>query len=175
MTETMIETKFGKAHLNKDGYYQIKSGNKKYKGKLLHRLIFEDFYQCDLDEEFPDGVHIHHVDHNRTNNNIWNLEIISPSDHQRMHQTGKNNSMCKNTTTGIFRVYKQKAKSCKQGFTWKYQYRGEDGKITKFESVDLLKLKQKVLENGFEWEILDINVLKFCCEEHGYDFREVVK
>ena len=173
MTCEAIKTKYGNATLNRDGYYKLNTGRNA--GKLLHRVIFEDFYQCDLDEEFPDGVHIHHVDHNRTNNEIWNLEIISPSEHQRMHQTGKNNSMCKNTTTGIFRVYKQKAKSCKQGFTWKYQYYGKDGKRRKFESVDLLKLKQKVLAKGFEWEILDVNLVKSCCEEYGYDFEEVVK
>lgn len=61
--------------------------------KLLHRVIFEDFYKCDLDDEFPDGVRIHHIDGNRTNNEIWNFEPISASEHQRLHQNGEKNNM----------------------------------------------------------------------------------
>ena len=41
MTETIV-TEYGNATLNRDGYFKINTG--KNAGKLLHRVIFEDFY-----------------------------------------------------------------------------------------------------------------------------------
>ena len=42
MTETLV-TEYGNVTLNRDGYFRINTG--KNAGKLLHRVIFEDFYQ----------------------------------------------------------------------------------------------------------------------------------
>ena len=59
-----------------------------------------------------------------------------------------------NNTSGIFRVSLHKQKKCSKGFTWKYYY--HVGKKRKcISSVDLLKLKEKVLAKGLEWIILD--------------------
>ena len=55
---------------------------------MLHRLIFEDFYNIKLDEEFPDGVVIHHEDKNKLNNNMWNLIPMTNSDHWMIHHKG---------------------------------------------------------------------------------------
>ena len=185
MTETLT-TRYGKCTLNRDGYFKINSG--KNIGKLLHRVIFEEFYKVNLDEEFPEGVHIHHIDENRTNNHIWNLEPISPSEHQKMHQTGKNNNnygkRCSDqqrrkiskarTVTGFFRVYKKKNKIYKQGFSWCYHYyKDGEKKQTHITSVDLLKLKQKVIARGLEWFVIDEDIAKSVCEEYGYDLKEV--
>ncbi len=87
--KTTIQTKYGTAKLNPNGYYWITSGKEGNNRKLLHRLIFEDFYNIKLDEEFPKGVYIHHIDENKTNNEIWNLEPISPGDHTKYHNTGR--------------------------------------------------------------------------------------
>ena len=57
----------------------------------------------------------------------------------------------KNNTSGYYRVYKHKSKSCKQGFTWEYRYTDEDGKRKKICSVDLDLLEKKVKAQGFEW------------------------
>ena len=70
MTGTAIKTKYGNANLNKWGYYAITSRKEGNHGKLLHRVIFEDFYNIKLDEEFPEGIHIHHIDEDKTNNEI---------------------------------------------------------------------------------------------------------
>lgn len=193
MTETLV-TEYGNATLNRDGYFRINTG--KNAGKLLHRVIFEDFYNINLDDEFPDGVHIHHIDHNRTNNEIWNLEPIMPSEHQSMHQKGKNNNMYGNSNdyvkgiplskqrmrnvsksrsrTGFFRVYPMKNKTYKQGFTWCYHYyKDGEKRQTHISSVDLLKLKQKVLEKGLEWFIVNETIAKQVCDKYGYDLKEV--
>ena len=82
-----FETKFGKAEINNKGYCQIISSKKGYKGKQLHRLIYEDYYGVSL----LSFVYIHHIDGNKSNNNINNLQPMYASDHQRMHNLGKNN------------------------------------------------------------------------------------
>ena len=58
-----------------------------------------------------------------------------------------------NNTTGYFRVIKNIDKRCKNGFTWVYQYYKE-GKQKRISSVDLDKLKEKVLARGLEWREL---------------------
>ena len=89
----MIKTKFGNASLINGRYYVYKTENGKRTGKLLHRLIFEDFYNIDLNEEFPDGVVIHHEDGNPLNNNIWNLVPMTRAEHNVIHTKGRKASL----------------------------------------------------------------------------------
>lgn len=201
MTDTAIKTKYGNANLNDWGYYRITSRKEGNHKKLLHRLIFEDFYNIKLDEEFPEGVHIHHIDGNKTNNEIWNLEPTPESEHMSLHKSkekhhcwGKHRSDeikqkisktmtgMKNTnehnkriskssnTTGFFRVIKRNNKKYKQGFLWAYVYY-KDGKKrqTFITSLDLLKLKQKVIKKGLEWLVIDEKKAKKTINEYGYD------
>lgn len=195
---TQIQTKYGTARLNSGGYYTIYKNGKR---KLLHRIIFEDFYQIKL----PDNIHIHHVDGNKTNNEIWNLIPLSNNEHTRLHhknkivsdetrkrisesQTGEKNnnyggmreehalaiSKARNTT-GFFRLTTEKKKSSNQGFTWRYKYYDENHKIQYIRSVDLMKLFRLVLNRGFEWKILDVEKAKETCEKFNYDFQELSK
>ena len=46
----------------------------------VHRLVYEYFIG-----NIPKGYHIHHIDGNKQNNCIDNLECISPSDHNKKH------------------------------------------------------------------------------------------
>ena len=57
-----METKFGNGHQRTDGYIQITSGPNK--GKLLHRLIYEECFG-----PIPRGYSIHHAEGDKTNNN----------------------------------------------------------------------------------------------------------
>ena len=57
-------------------------------------------------------------------------------------------------TTGYFRVCKRKNSMCKQGFTWSYDY-FEDNKRKSITCVNLESLKEKVINKGLEWKILD--------------------
>jgi len=47
---------------------------------LLHREIYRDHHGS-----IPDGFHVHHVDHDARNNNVDNLQALSPSDHAKAH------------------------------------------------------------------------------------------
>lgn len=66
---------------NKYGYIISKIQNKKV---YLHRIIYEYFIG-----NIPKGYHIHHIDGNKQNNNIDNLQCISPSEHNKVgHREG---------------------------------------------------------------------------------------
>ena len=142
-----IKTKFGNAKLYDDGYYRITSTKEGNFSKLLHRLIFEDYHDCKLDENDI----IHHADFDKSNNHPSNLICMSQKAHLILHnfrevnkgipkseehkkklseahkgkhhtdETKNKISESKNTT-GYFRVIKIKDKKYKQGFYWRYQY-----------------------------------------------------
>ena len=85
MTNVRINTEFGVARKDKRGYYRISSRKEGNKGKLLHRLIFEEFYKTKL----PKNIVIHHNDGDPTNNNIWNLIPMRWEEHTFLHHKGR--------------------------------------------------------------------------------------
>ena len=149
-----MKTIFGNVKINDKGYYQIKSRKEGNHNKYLHRLIFERFYG-----KIPKGFAVHHKDGNPSNNCILNLQLIKMNEHSVLHNKGKNmpneqklkiSNSLNNTSTNYFRVQKKKRKDCKQGFYWEYQYY-ENGKRYFISSVNLEKLKEKVLNKGLLW------------------------
>ena len=177
-----IKTKFGIANITKKGYYRIVSHKEGNYGKLLHRLIFEDFYKIKL----PSDIVIHHYDGNKLNNEIWNLIPMSKNEHDGLHKRyGEDNpnygkplpketrqkisdanrgkirsieskqKMSKSrNASGYFRVCKRKRKDTTQGFLWCYDYL-KDNKRKTISSVDLTKLEQKVKAKGLKWKSFD--------------------
>lgn len=65
-------------------------------------------------------------------------------------KTRKKMSEAKNTT-GYYRVSNQKKLTCKQGFTYVYQYYSDDNKRHEISSVSLEKLEKKVKAKGLPW------------------------
>lgn len=57
-------------------------------------------------------------------------------------------------TLGIFRVFKSQNKSCKQGFDYCYNYTDGD-KRKELHSINILKLRQRVIDKGLPWIIVD--------------------
>lgn len=193
-----IETKFGTAHLNPEGYYVIKSYKEGNNGKFLHRLVFEDFYKIKL----PSDIIIHHNDGDRTNNKIWNLIPLTRGEHTALHSRGNTWSRGKyvskktrqkqseahkgkiiplsaranrskvTSTTGFLRVYKKKTKTTNQGFSWCYQYQDKNKKHN-WTSVNLKKLKEKIIAKGLEWAVVDEFKAKVICKEYDYNFKEL--
>lgn len=158
-----LHTKFGTAMVNHQGYYHIVSKKEGNFQKKLHRLIWEDYHK----EAIPEDHIIHHKDGNRLNNCILNLELLPSKEHNILHNTGENNPMYgKNhlyesmlqmskskTSTGYFRVCKEKDNRAKQGFRYVYQY-FEGKRRVKIRSISLEKLKEKVLARGLTWQQL---------------------
>jgi hypothetical protein len=157
MKTQTLETKFGTAKIQPNGYYVITSIKEGNYAKKLHRLIFEDFYNITL----PPNIIIHHEDGDKLNNEIWNLVPMTIQEHTIIHKTGNELSQeykdkvslgvskIKNTT-GYFRVCKQKDKKIPQGFRWKYRY-SKDKKRFSITAITIERLKEKVLARGLEW------------------------
>ena len=80
----VLKTKYGRAKIGKDGRYRITSGKEGNNKKLLHRLIWEDH-----NGPIPEGYVIHHIDENKLNNDISNLELMLWSEHNSHHMKGK--------------------------------------------------------------------------------------
>lgn len=179
MTVGVLETEFGRANVKK-GYYTITSKKEGNYNKLLHRLIFEDFYKIKL----PRHIIIHHEDRNKLNNEIWNLVPMTNSEHLKIHSRSNDNGMygrrhrkntlklmsiSQNNSTGFFRVNKI-TRNVKQGFVWAYMYYKKGEKHQTFiSSVDLMKVKEKVIAKGLDWFIIDEDIAKSVCKEYGYD------
>lgn len=155
-----IKTKFGIAKISMYGYYHIISRKEGNYHKLLHRLIFEDFYNIVL----PTDIQIHHEDGNKLNNKIWNLIPMTKSEHMSLHRKKglslyHKMMMSKSLNkTGYFRVHKLKNKEYKQGFVYVYQYFDESHKRKRIVRKNINELKEAVLSKGLEWINFEVDL-----------------
>ena len=63
--------------------------NGKYKGRMHRVLIFQHRHVMEqhLGRKLHKNEHVHHIDMKKTNNNISNLWLCSPSDHMSAHHS----------------------------------------------------------------------------------------
>lgn len=56
---------------------------RKHDGRLQmeHRIVWEEHYG-----KIPEGMQIHHIDGDKTNNNISNLQLVTTIEHKRLHE-----------------------------------------------------------------------------------------
>jgi len=59
------------------GYIRLRRNNR---AVFEHILVWESVHG-----KIPEGMQIHHKDHNKANNNIGNLQLLSTIDHKRIH------------------------------------------------------------------------------------------
>ena len=48
---------------------------------MEHCLVWEKYFG-----EIPEGMQIHHIDGDKTNNDISNLQLVTPLEHKRIHE-----------------------------------------------------------------------------------------
>lgn len=60
-----------------DGYYRC---TERERNIFLHRVIWERHHG-----KIPKGYHVHHINADKSDNRIENLECLSPSDHGKLH------------------------------------------------------------------------------------------
>jgi hypothetical protein len=70
----------GKIWIDEKGYAKKSVNNKHIR---LHRLIWEQ-YNCKI----PEGYDIHHINGNKLDNRIENLQMIRHNEHTRLHRNG---------------------------------------------------------------------------------------
>ena len=153
-----IKTKYGNASIDSNGYYQIRSDEYSFRGHKLHRLIMADAIGCGI----PSNYHVHHIDGNKLNNDLNNLELLTIEEHSSIHHKNKIVSLkskiklskTKNNTCEYYRVTKANDNRYKQGFIYRYQYVDNNGKHQSISSTNLKKLEKKVREKELEWRKL---------------------
>lgn len=72
---------FGRPWIGTNGYYKCTVNGKEV---YLHRVIWKN-----NKGRIPKGYHIHHIDGNKLNNDITNLQLISSLEHFKLHSRGK--------------------------------------------------------------------------------------
>lgn len=96
---------------DKTGYY-LNSTIRKH----AHRFVWENVYG-----EIPKGFHVHHKDGNKSNNDISNLEVMSASDHIKMH----NEERLKDPKFREFLATNMKEKALPAAIKW---HKSEEGR-----------------------------------------------
>ena len=64
-----------------NGYFESTCKDDRRK---LHQVIWDEYYPGTR----KDGMHVHHKDGNKTNNDVTNLELLPGSKHARLHAPG---------------------------------------------------------------------------------------
>lgn len=85
--------------INTQGYQYVLKHNhpfadKRNKRVLVHRLVYEHYLKILFDEDIyiPEGIDIHHIDGNRQNNSLINLQPMSRSKHLSLEKIGNKNT-----------------------------------------------------------------------------------
>lgn len=95
----------------KTGYY-LNSGT----STRLHRAVWES-----VNGKIPDGYHIHHIDHDKNNNEIENLQLVTSEMHRRIHADELTEEQRENKRQNLNNNARPKASEwhgSKEGITW---------------------------------------------------------
>ena len=69
--------------INRDGYYECTT---------CDRLMLHNYNWEKINGKIPKGYEIHHIDFNKINNKIENLQLVTPSEHTKIHAKAYNGS-----------------------------------------------------------------------------------
>lgn len=71
--------KFGYGYITNKGYHRVWDIKQK-RYRLEHNIVWEEH-----NGKIPDGMQVHHIDHNKLNNDISNLKLVDSLTHKRIH------------------------------------------------------------------------------------------
>jgi predicted DNA-binding protein YlxM (UPF0122 family) len=69
--------------INRDGYYECTT---------IDRLMLYNYNWEKLNGKIPKGYELHHKDLNKLNNDVSNLQLVTPKEHTEIHSKLKNGS-----------------------------------------------------------------------------------
>lgn len=134
----------------------------------LHRYVWEKH-----NGEIPKGYHIHHKDHNKFNNDISNLELISASEHEKSHYVQKTDEEKAIITNNLMNIAHPKAcewHGSKEGVEWHKSH----GKSVACKLKDV-KLKKTCIQCGITFYDNGFNKAKFCSNKCKSKYRRDMK
>lgn len=143
-------------------YYQAHQAGRKRGYSSLHVAIWEDHYR----QKVPEGFHVHHRDGNPLNNDISNLELLSPTEHAKHH--GSNISPARRAN-----ILKSLEKARIAASEWHGSPEGLEfhryiGRLA-WENKELQSFDCGNCGNAFESYM---SWAKFCSPQCGAEFRE---
>lgn len=94
-------------------YYQ-------HKGRRLHRVIWEHYHGA-----IPYGYDVHHIDGDRSNNNIKNLMLLPRSIHHALHMSDENRKIQSRKSIKIASAHAKEWHKSKAGLEW-HSKQGKD-------------------------------------------------
>lgn len=131
------------------GYWQ----NTKTRERM-HRYVWRHYYG-----EIPKGFHVHHIDGNKSNNDISNLTLLTHSAHMKLHGANLSPEMLKKRQENCDRIrgLTKAWHASDEGRAWhKQQYEKTKDKL----HVE----KEFVCENcGKKFRATNVGLNRFCC------------
>ncbi len=99
--ENNNQWKGGQPKQDKDGYWLIYKPDHPYRNSrnkvFLHRLLYENYLSILFDEEMylPKGSEIHHINKDKEDNSLINLQYMSTKkDHRKEHRRNYDGVVC---------------------------------------------------------------------------------
>jgi len=110
------------------------------KNLQLHRYLWEQYHN----REIPEGFIIHHIDNNRDNNKIENLDLMSYAEHNYLHGKGRKpwnyGVKCPNISESKMGHIVTEEQIQKQKETWKNKY------------IESMKLIDDLFKKGLDFK-----------------------
>lgn len=105
-----------------DGFKFVLGQNDYYFGRIRgRRLPLHRYVWIKHNGEIHEGMHIHHIDCNKTNNDISNLRMMTPSDHHSLHSK-MNSDICTDNLIKYAVPASKEWHASKEGSEWHKQH-----------------------------------------------------